>query len=193
MRNFYRLAENVPMLTLQHQLAKAKHLWNENKFRTTYQGTPHVDVDDIWVRFSSLEKCYPKDAGEEGLTNEVMEDTGAVWYPAKEALSEIRDLSLNIGRLVNGYSLERVLITRIKPGGQILPHADTGGAYVQLPDISRYHAVIQGAPGSWFRCGQEKVQMLTGEVWWFDAGEEHEVLNSSEMDRIHLIVDWRCW
>jgi hypothetical protein len=34
--------------------------------------------------------------------------------------------------------------------------------------------------------------MRTGEVWWFNNAIEHEVVNNSADDRIHLIVDIRC-
>lgn len=190
MRNFQKIAEGLPVAGLLHQVQKNQHLFNENKFRTTYEGTPHVDVDDIWLRFSALERCYPASGS---LTNEVMEDNEPIWFPAAAVLTEAKGLVLNLARAVDSYKLGRVLITRIKPGGRILPHADVDGAYVHAPGIARYHTVLQGAPGSQFRCGEERVQMLTGEVWWFDAGKEHEVLNSSEMDRIHLISDYQCW
>lgn len=188
MRNFHKLCEGVPVFSALHQIQKAPQLWGQNNFRTSYENTPHVDVDDIWIRFSALEKCYdPKVIGE------VIEDQAPVWYPAKHVLTEIKTLVLNLGRVVDAYEVGRVLVTRIKPGGRILPHADTDGAYVNAGDIARYHIVLQGLPGSIFRCGEEQVQMLTGEVWWFKADEVHEVLNSSADDRIHLIADFRCW
>jgi hypothetical protein len=33
--------------------------------------------------------------------------------------------------------------------------------------------------------------MAPGEIWWFDNSVEHEVINNSAGDRIHLIVDVR--
>ena len=35
------------------------------------------------------------------------------------------------------------------------------------------------------------VNMLTGEIWWFNNQAEHEIINNSADDRIHLIVDIR--
>jgi hypothetical protein len=34
--------------------------------------------------------------------------------------------------------------------------------------------------------------MAQGEVWWFDNSQEHEVMNDSKDERLHLIVDIRC-
>jgi hypothetical protein len=75
----------------------------------------------------------------------------------------------------------------------MLPHADTEGTYVQEGSIMRYHVVVRGEPGSLFRCGDETVNMRTGEVWAFNALLEHEVMNNSADDRIHLLVDCRIW
>lgn len=195
MRNFQKIAENVPVTNALHQLLRlGGPLWNEHKFRTTYEGTPHIDVDDIWLRFSSLEACYgPAPDSEKLVVGEVIEDTKPIWYPAAKILTETKNLVLNLGRAVDAYELGRLLITRIKPGGRILPHSDTDGAYVKQGDIARYHTVLSGRPGSIFRCGDEQVAMLSGEVYWFDASKEHEVLNGSDTDRIHLIADYRCW
>jgi hypothetical protein len=33
--------------------------------------------------------------------------------------------------------------------------------------------------------------MKTGDIWWFDNSQEHEVLNNSADDRLALIVDIR--
>jgi len=123
----------------------------------------------------------------------VQNDHGAVWYPAASKLPEVKPLVLNLMRYLDAYSVGRILITRIAPGGRILPHADVDGDYVHLDDISRYHLIVQGLAGSMFRCGDETVRMQTGDVWWFDAHIEHDVTNNSADDRIHLIADIRKW
>jgi len=57
----------------------------------------------------------------------------------------------------------------------------------------RYHIVLKSSPGTIFRCGDEQVYMAMGEVWWFNNLIEHEVLNNSIDDRIHLVVDIRTY
>lgn len=90
-------------------------------------------------------------------------------------------------RRVEGLRLGRVLVTRLAPGRTIAVHADIRGTYAAR--YARYHAVLQGLPGSLFRAGPETVCMQTGEVWWFDGAAEHEVVNNSADDRIHLVID----
>ena len=107
-----------------------------------------TDVDDIWLRYS------PDVAPDQPEL--VQEAQGAMWHKEAAVLGPaVRQLVLDVMRLTNSYQLDRLLITRIPPGGQILPHADVTGAYVHLAGLGRYHAVIQGLPGSMFYCGGE--------------------------------------
>lgn len=183
MRFFYKVFEGFKVDELNHSLARHPELWNEHRFRTTFKGTPHVDVDDILIKFTAPENC---------TIDRVVDDTLPVWYyNAFKKLPELKDIILNLMRYTKAYQLERVIITRIRPGGIILAHADKEGDYVQASDIARYHIVLQGLPGSNFTCGSETVNMRTGEIWWFNAHEVHSVVNNSVDDRIHLLVDVR--
>ncbi len=169
-------------MPLLRELHRRPELWNANRFRTTYPNTPHGDVDDIWLRFSDASKC--------DTTSTVIGDNNPVWHPAAKVLP-FQPIVLDLMRRVGAYGLDRCLITRLRPGKRILPHADDQGSYVHDPERERYHVVLQGLPGSLYRTGDETVTMLTGEVWLFDALTEHEVINNSADDRIHMLVDLR--
>lgn len=189
-RNFDRIGWDVDVSRLRHQIIRNWQLWNQNDFRTEYPNTPHVDVDDIWLRFSAKENLV--------TTTRVIGDDKPVFYPAWDILSEAKPLVKGVMAATGAYELGRVLISRIPPGGQILPHRDNDGDYVHQNDIARYHLVIQGSPGNLYRCGEpdtpgdaEEVHMLTGELWWFSALKLHSVINASEDDRIHMMVDVR--
>lgn len=183
MRNFHKIAEGVDVTPLMHSVMRQPELWNQNTFRTTFPNTPHVDVDDIWLRFTDPEKCK--------AVGNVIGDDYPIWLPPAQKLREAFPIILDLMRRVEAYELGRVLISRIKPGGRILPHADVDGSYVQTNDRARYHVVLQGLPGSMYRTGDETVCMRTGECWWFNAHEVHEVVNNSSDDRVHLLVDVR--
>jgi hypothetical protein len=90
---------------------------------------------------------------------------------------------------VEGERLGRVMINKLRPGGAHLPAPDTP---VHADYWRRYHIVLHSKPGVVFRCGDEQVYMGTGETWWFNNKLEHEVINNSDDDRIHMIVDIRC-
>lgn len=179
MRYFQQLAAGIDAMPMMHALARSPELWNQNRSRTTFELTPHGEVDDIWIRFADASK---------GNSQSVMCDAALIWHPAYKALP-VRKLLSDFCHLMNGYQIDRVLITRLRPGGRILPHTDSGNAYVDEPDRARYHIVLQGLPGSIFRAGDEQVCMRTGEAWWFDARSEHECINNSSDDRVHMLVD----
>jgi hypothetical protein len=190
MNNFLRLTAgpSLDTMPLLHALATQPDLWNANTYRTRYKNTPHGEVDDVWLRYSR-----PDSTANEAETAKAQDDTSPVWYPAAARLPQVKPLALMLMRSVDGYELGRVLITRVRPGARILAHKDTDGEYVNEADRQRYHIVLQGLPGSLFHCGDETVQMLTGEAWWFDARQTHAVENNSADDRIHLIIDLRLW
>jgi hypothetical protein len=186
MRNFQLIAQNIDVIPVLMALQQHPHLWGRNKFRTTYTGTPHGNVDDIWLRFSAPEKT-----GNPDELQGVLEDVEPVFYQAWHDLPQVRPIVFDLMRRMEAFSLGRVLITRLRPGGRIAPHADIDGEYVGRDDGMRFHVVLQGLPGSLYRCGDEVVQMLSGTAWWFQHREVHAVENGSADDRIHLLVDMR--
>ena len=171
---------NVDVTPLAAALQAQPELWNRHRFRTTYEGTPHREVDDILLRFS------PADMTE---VEHVINDVAPVFYPAWNELPQARPIVFDLMRRVEAYSLGRVIISRLKPGGTIVAHRDADGAYTAQPRGMRFHVAVQGLPGSLYHCGGETVQMLSGSVWWFDHTSIHCVENNSADDRIHLMVD----
>lgn len=155
-------------------IARQPELWNEDRRRQTFDDSPHTKVDDILLRFGTSDNP--------GNDLEALDRSPMTKIPAKAEI-------LNIMRLVSGSRLGRVIVTKLGAGSKILPHADTLGNYAKY--YTRYHLVLQGLPGSLFNCGDETVNMLTGELWWFDALIEHSVINNSRDDRVHMLIDVR--
>lgn len=173
MRYFFKLHEGLRVLPIMASIARQPELWNANNLRREFENTPHLAADDILLRFGN----------EDGSGLE------AVDLPAMLKLPDVKSQALDIMRLVQGSRLGRILVTRLEPGQKILPHKDTEGEYANY--YTRYHLVLQGMPGSLFNCGNETVNMQTGELWWFDASAEHSVVNNSRDDRVHMLIDVR--
>ena len=53
----------------------------------------------------------------------------------------------------------------------------------------RIHIPISTNPAVVFYCGAEKIHMGEGECWIFDNWRRHNVVNGSEYERIHLVID----
>jgi hypothetical protein len=173
MRYFHRLAENIPaVLPIMHAVMRQPELWNTDKTRTGIPNGPHGQASDIILRFGER-------------------DLGSLQAWDREAMKCVpgaKTLALDIMRIVGGSQLGRVMITKLEPGKKIAAHADEG-AYAKF--YNRYHVILQGMPGSLFTCGDETVNMLTGECWWVDRRVVHSLANNSKDDRVHMIVDAR--
>lgn len=183
MKNFLQ-AGNADMGPLRLALKAKHHLWNQYKYRTTFDGTPFEGMDDIVMRYSRPEK-YEGVVDPKALVN----DTDLVLYPAWSELPEAHDVIFNLMRRHKAVSLGRVLIDRLPPGGVIKAHADNYGKYALRTDGMRFHVCVFGQPGVLFHCGDETIMAKTDEVWWFDHKQVHAVENNSADERIHLLVD----
>ncbi len=178
MKHFELLAAGVDVLPLRHAIQRQPDLWDRHPQRQQMPGSPHAQVRDILLRFQDFQHATDVVAIQSTLET--------VYFPAWYQLPQAHALVFDLARRVEACRLGRVMITSLPPGGKILPHADEG-AYAE--HFERYHIALQGLPGSTFRAGDETVTMLTGQCWWFRNTVEHEVVNASADDRIHLIVD----
>lgn len=180
MKNFLLMAQNISTIQLLLQIQRQPELWKADTYLRDYPQGPFEDVETIFLRFPPHSVTELERSQKDQHECENMD--GAIHLPAA------RQMMFALMGMVEGERLGRVMINKIRPGGRIFPHADTP-AHANYWD--RFHYVLQASPGCNFRCGNETVQMQTGQLWWFDNSEEHEVINNSADDRIHLIVDVR--
>lgn len=163
------------MLPLLAALAAKPDLWNENDLRTTFPGSPHSEVDDIWCLFQALD--------DPDMVNSTTVIPYRGWYELP-----IQDLALNVMRRVGGVQLGRVIITRLPPGKTIPAHVDGG---TPATFYQRFHLVLQSLPGCLARIETEVITAAAGEVWHFNNRAEHEIINNSADDRIVVVIDAR--
>lgn len=189
MRHFLQLGSNVqimPLMLAIHRLAKAQDVWKEDTYLRDYPQGPFAHTESIILRFpdrSVHETEQALAAHEFGFDQHENHD-----QPVFKLLPEARPLIFQLMNAVQGERLGRVIINKLIPGGVIYPHEDTP-AHAEYWD--RFHIVLQSSPGSNFRAGEEWVYMETGDVWWFNNRINHEVINNSAEDRIHMVVDIR--
>lgn len=175
MRNFFRVCENLNTFPLLHALARQPELWNQNSLRTEFPGTPHGEADDIWLWFNDQK---------EDVANAIQ----VIPYPAWTLLPQARQIVFDLLRAVEGVQLGRVIITRLKPGKQIIPHRDAGAP---AEFFKRYQVALQSLPGAIFQIEDEQAGFKTGDIWLINNRAEHSVQNNSQDDRVVMIVDIR--
>lgn len=186
MQNFLQIAQGVDITPLLLAISRRPELWKEDTYLRDYPQGPFKQIESIMLRFP-VKGVYET---EEELKNHLStyDQHENIDYPAYKLLTEARCIVMSLMARVGGERLGRVMINKITPGGLIYPHCDTPS---HTDYYSRFHVVLKSQPGVIFRAAEEKVYMGTGEVWWFDNSKEHEVINNSADDRIHMIVDIR--
>lgn len=186
MNNFQKLATNVNVLPLLLAIKRRPELWKVDSYLRDYPQGPFGDVESIILRFPPISVHET----EEELKNHLstFDQHENVDRPEYKTLHEARDLIMPLMTMVQGERLGRCIINKIQPGGRIYPHADTP-AHAEY--YSRFHIVLQSSPGVVFISGDEQAYMEQGSIWWFNNKLEHEVINNSGEDRIHLVVDVR--
>lgn len=190
MRNFQRLADGIETHALLNALYRNAHLWKADDFLRKFPQGPFGDTDTIYLRFQDHVVCATDEEIELYKQNKLAgyDLHECPWRLELNDLPEARTLIMSLMGSLGATRLGRCMINRLKSGGRIYPHADSKW-HAEYWD--RYHIVLQSTPGNTFRCGDEQVWMREGEIWWFQNAIEHEVVNNSDNDRIHLIVDLR--
>lgn len=178
---FRRLATGLPVDSLLVALDAHPELWNTCRLRTAFPGSPHTDVDDILLRFQDLQPFLETDDPGWLIDVEDVEN----WSAWDILHDDVWPFVSEVCVLTHARWLGRVIITRLRPGGHILPHVDEGG---YAASVARCHIIVSG-DGTVFRAGAETVRMFPGECWWFDTSLEHEVRNEGTTPRVALIVD----
>lgn len=186
MQNFYKLTEGAdvrPLLLALHRHAKSSDVWKEDTYLRGYPQGPFGDTESVILRFPSM--AVP-DAEREAASPPDQHEN--IDLPAFKLIPEARALVFGLMAAVQGERLGRCIVNKLRPGGRIFAHSD---APEHADYWDRFHVVLHSQPGVLFRCGDEQAVMRTGEIWWFDNRVEHEVVNNSADDRIHLVVDIR--
>lgn len=186
MRNFQRIGSGLDITPLLLAIKRRSDLWKEDTYLRDYPQGPFEQIESIMLRFPTKSVHETEEELQKHVT--AYDQHESVDYPAYAVLPEARPLIMNLMHYVGGERLGRVMINKIAPGGVIYPHTDTQS---HTDYYSRFHIVLQSQPGVLFRAGEEQTYMATGEAWWFDNSQEHEVINNSGDDRIHMIVDIR--
>lgn len=85
-----------------------------------------------------------------------------------------------------GEVLARSRLMRLNAGAEVSEHVDFNYHWYSRV---RIHVPIVTNPDVIFHCGDQAIHMQAGECWIFDSWRRHKVLNSSDQDRVHLVID----
>lgn len=171
---------------IKSQLAEHKELWGQNSLRKN-SSKVHQEMNDIWVRYNDVSK-YDEDNMHK-FNNEHI----PIWYAAIDKCPALRKPIFYLMSKLEGEMLGGVLITKIPPGGKILPHADTGW---HVNYFAKFYLSINSARGAVFsfqdegapESTREDVRPRTGDIYYIDNRKRHWVENNSMEDRVTMII-----
>jgi hypothetical protein len=84
--------------------------------------------------------------------------------------------------------LIRAILVKLNKNSSIATHIDSGAS---LASCKRVHIPIVTNKDVKFIVAAETVNMSRGEMWEINnSGKLHSVSNTSDSDRVHLILDW---
>lgn len=173
-----KLWSDVDVSAIRQGLLQHPELWNQHRPRTS--SYVHSQVDDIWARYNAWEN-YDEKLGLSHFNRE----HEAVWYHAANVIPEVRQVALDVMRMVEGVRLGGVLITRVPPGGQVQKHFDRGW---HAEHYDKFAVQIAADPRQAFHFESESLVSAPGDIYTFDNSHIHWVTNASDVDRITLIV-----
>ncbi|WP_312564417.1 aspartyl/asparaginyl beta-hydroxylase domain-containing protein [Diaphorobacter sp.] len=173
---YARLGIFAPVAALQAEVSQLMaHDWLPHVNRADYDGAwdvlplrcqrRHVDAHPILQGFA-------------------LSDPAQDWddLPVLRICPAIRQL---LDRLA--CPLKSVRLMRLHAGASIRPHRDHG---LHLGSgEARLHAPVWTNPDVHFYVAGQEVPMREGELWYFNADEEHAVVNHSRTARTHLVMD----
>ena len=123
-------------------------------------------------------------------------DYDVEWMPYSKYNITIKDLNSTLWNLVQPiiYELEqihngkvgKVLFPRLKAKNKIYKHWDST-EYLNV--IRRHHIPIITNKNVYFYVDDGALNMFEGECWEINNMKSHEVINDSDEDRIHLMID----
>lgn len=181
MSEYYaRVATDLDVLPLQTAILRQPKLFGKYPQRGNFEGSPHSEMKDIWVRYNDVEP-YLKKGSLDGFADE----HDSVWYPSAYAIPQVRKVVFDLMRIVEGERLGGVLITKLPPKGIIEKHSD-GGWHAEYYD--KYFVPILNEEGATFCFEDGVIHPKIGEAYWFDNSVPHWVENNTDSDRIAMIV-----
>lgn len=170
--NFRRLLTKVDVAAAAAEIVKQPALWKLLQVRQQYEGSAHIDTETIVLRGPNT-------------TEGIFDNLECVNFQVNEDLPATVELIRGMTGFLKAREIGRIMLVRLSAGGWIRPHIDEG-RYARY--FARFHLVIDSNPGCRFRCGEELVNMVPGELWWFNHQIIHSVVNAGP-ERTHLIMD----
>jgi Aspartyl/Asparaginyl beta-hydroxylase len=140
----------------------------------------HFNTQDYEGSWTSIALRSPSGKSDDILT--FASETGYLDTPLFEKCSYFR-------QIVESFECEKetVRLLRLSPNSVVKEHNDFQLGYEY--GVFRLHIPIKTSSEVSFRVGGTEIPMTSGECWYANFHLPHSVVNQSNFERIHLVID----
>ena len=171
----FKLHKKYDVSNILNNVKKINDEWNDYTFRQNRQYSerrnPHLYTNTFVIQFHSFDWNFG-----DKINSEVKDI-----YMLDSVSDIVKDLEL----MCEGVS-GRVLLLKLFAKKDVSEHTDRGE---YLSAVRRFHIPIITNDLVSYTVNGETVNMKEGECWEINNQRPHSVLNDSDIDRVHLLVD----
>ena len=178
---FRLIAQGVDVSAVNAELDARPDLWDQNRYRTQAEDSPHHGVRDIWCRW--------RDPAELARPEDHREPHWAVNWPAWDALPSLHLIVRNLSHVVDATARGAILITQTPAGGQVKPHVDIGWSAQHFD--TKLYLVLRSNPLCLNWCNGLAENFRAGDVWSYPNNVLHSVENNGETPHENCIICFR--
>jgi hypothetical protein len=103
--------------------------------------------------------------------------------------TDVDELNKLYRTILGKGNIIRIEIVIMSPHSEVPLHIDYG---TSLELHNRTHIPLQTTEGCVFTVGEDSKHLKVGEIWEINNAEQkHGVINNSDVERIHMIVDYK--
>ena len=185
MKNFTRLQTGLDLSAVYDEVMANEHLFVEipRTLKPWQVGYTHKGLQLLNMRINRMPEG---DIQDPKVFKKFSDDLFCHNLPCYNLFPNVKSLIYSLMADIEGTHIGRLASVRLLPGDSILGHIDTG---LSSDYYSRYHIILEGVEDNWAQCGDEWVEMKTGEIWTFNHKIWHSFINQSDRPRIYINVD----
>lgn len=171
----FKLHKKYDVSNILKNVKKINDKWNDYTFRQNRQYSerrnPHLYTNTFVIQFHSLDWNFGDKINSEVQNAEMLDLVSNI----------VKDLEL----MCSGVS-GRVLLIKLLANKDVSEHTDRGE---YLSAVRRFHIPVITNDLVSYTVNGETVNMKEGECWEINNLKPHSVLNDSDIDRVHLLID----
>jgi len=178
--------------------------FNKNNESFNFKLIKSYDITNIHNIVSNFETEWKLDVSRQNQKNGAHQNTNTYYiksfdpkwqigqplkvFPLANNINVLKEVNIISKELeeFHGGICSLAMIVKLLPGSDIIPHQDDT-PYLGI--VRRHHIPIKTNKSVKFHVGNESINMMIGECWEINNSKTHYVINSSDEDRIHLIID----